>query len=29
MTPGQHTLVINGHDMQGVQVTFTEHLTIQ
>jgi len=29
MTPGQHTLVINGHDMQGVRVTITEHLTIQ
>ena len=29
MPPGQHTLVINGHDMQGVHVMMTEHLTIQ
>jgi hypothetical protein len=29
MSPGQHTIVLNGHDMQGVQVTLTEHLTIQ
>ena len=29
MTPGEHTLVINGHDMQGIRVTITEHLTIQ
>ena len=28
MSPGQHTIVINGHDMQGVPVTLTEHLTI-
>jgi hypothetical protein len=29
MSPGQHTIVINGHDMEGVKVTITEHLTIQ
>jgi hypothetical protein len=29
MTPGQRTIVINGHDMLGVPVTLTEHLTIQ
>jgi hypothetical protein len=29
MTPGQHTIVLNGHDMEGVPVTLTEHLTIQ
>jgi hypothetical protein len=29
MTPGQHTIVLNGHDMVGVPVTLTEHLTIQ
>ncbi len=29
MSPGQHTIVLNGHDMQGVLVTLTEHLTIQ
>jgi hypothetical protein len=29
MTPGPHTLVIDGHDMHGVPVTLTEHLTIQ
>ena len=29
MTPGQHTIVLDGHDMQGVPVTLTEHLTIQ
>jgi len=29
MTPGQHTIVLIGHDMEGVPVTLTEHLTIQ
>ena len=29
MSPGQHTIVIHGHDMQGVPVTLTQHLTIQ
>jgi len=29
MTPGQHTIVLVGHDMHGVPVTLTEHLTIQ
>ena len=29
MSPGQHTIVLNGHDMQGVPVTLTEHLTIR
>ena len=29
LTPGQHTIVLIGHDMQGVPVTLTEHLTIQ
>lgn len=29
MSPGQHTIVIQGHDMQGVPVTLTQHLTIQ
>jgi hypothetical protein len=28
MTPGQHTIVLVGHDMEGVPVTLTEHLTI-
>jgi hypothetical protein len=29
MTRGQHTIVLVGHDMEGVPVTLTEHLTIQ
>jgi hypothetical protein len=29
MPPGLHTIVIHGHDMQGVPVTLTQHLTIQ
>ncbi len=29
MAPGQHTIVLIGHDMEGVPVTLTEHLTIQ
>jgi hypothetical protein len=29
MPPGQHTIVLIGHDMEGVPVTLTEHLTIQ
>jgi len=29
MTPGPHTIVINGHDMMGVQVTLTWNLTIE
>ena len=29
MTPGQHTIVLIGHDMEGVPVTLTEHLTVQ
>jgi len=29
MTPGQHTIVLVGHDMEGVPVTLTEHLTIE
>ena len=29
MPPGQHTIVLEGHDMEGVPVTLTEHLTIQ
>ena len=29
MSPGQHTIVIHGHDMQGVPVTLTQHLTIR
>jgi hypothetical protein len=29
MPPGQHTIVLVGHDMEGVPVTLTEHLTIQ
>ena len=29
MTPGEHTIVINGHDMQGVRVTLSWHLTIR
>lgn len=28
MTPGEHTIVINGHDMMNVAVTVTWHLTI-
>jgi hypothetical protein len=28
MTVGQHTIVLIGHDMEGVPVTLTEHLTI-
>jgi len=27
MTPGQHTIVLVGHDMEGVPVTLTENLT--
>jgi hypothetical protein len=29
MTPGQHTIVLVGHDMEGVPVTLTENLTIE
>jgi len=29
MSPGQHTIVLVGHDMEGVPVTLTEHLTIR
>jgi hypothetical protein len=29
MSPGEHTIVINGHDMMGVAVTLTWHLTIR
>jgi len=29
MAPGQHTIVLIGHDMEGVPVTLTEHLTVQ
>ena len=29
MTPGRHTLVIIGHDMQNVPVTLTWNLTIR
>ena len=29
MSRGQHTIVLVGHDMEGVPVTLTEHLTIQ
>ncbi|MEO8552347.1 MAG: hypothetical protein ABI678_20360 [Kofleriaceae bacterium] len=29
MTPGHHTILVNGHDMHGVPVTLTEELTIQ
>jgi hypothetical protein len=29
MTPGQHTIVLVGHDMEGVAVTLTENLTIE
>jgi len=29
MSPGAHTIVINGHDMEGVPVTLTWHLTIR
>ena len=29
MTPGHHTIVIVGHDMEGVPVTLTENLTIE
>ena len=29
MTPGEHTIVINGHDMMDVPVTLTWHLTIR
>ena len=28
MTPGKHTIVLIGHDMEGVPVTLTENLTI-
>jgi hypothetical protein len=29
MAPGEHTIVINGHDMVGVPVTLTWHLTVR
>jgi hypothetical protein len=29
MSPGQHTIVIHSHDMQGVPVTLTQQLTIR
>jgi len=29
LAPGEHTIVANGHDMHGVLVTLTEHLTIR
>jgi hypothetical protein len=29
LSPGEHTIVINGHDMHGVPVTLTENLTIR
>jgi hypothetical protein len=29
LSPGEHTIVVNGHDMQGVPVTLTENLTIR
>ena len=29
MPPGQHTIVLIGHDMEGVPVTLTENLTVQ
>ena len=29
MTPGQHQIVLVGHDMEGVPVTLTENLTIE
>jgi hypothetical protein len=29
MKPGQHTIVLVGHDMEGVPVTLTHILTIQ
>ena len=29
LSPGQHTILINGHDMEGTPVTLTENLTIQ
>ena len=29
MTPGPHTIVVNGHDMHGTPVTLTEQLTIE
>ena len=29
MPPGQHTIVLIGHYMEGVHVTLTEHLTVQ
>jgi hypothetical protein len=29
LSPGEHTVVINGHDMHGVPVTLTDNLTIR
>jgi len=29
MAPGPHTILIQGHDMEGVPVTVTQHLTIE
>jgi hypothetical protein len=29
LSPGEHTIVVNGHDMHGVAVTLTENLTIR
>ena len=29
LSPGEHTIVINGHDMHGVPVTLTDNLTIR
>jgi hypothetical protein len=26
---GEHTIVVNGHDMEGTPVTLTEHLTVR
>lgn len=29
LSPGQHVIVLNGHDMEGVPVTLTERLTVR
>jgi hypothetical protein len=29
LSPGAHTIVVNGHDMHGTPVTLTEHLTVE
>ena len=29
VSPGEHTIVVAGHDMEGTPVTLTEHLTVR